>query len=209
MLARKKYLRETALIKACSVGDSDLVSRLVPVAGLDLNYQDDLGSSAADRASYHGHTECVKILADTGRVDWRKKDNWDGTPLYWALFRRHSDIVEIIVQQPNINYNVKTKKGETLAHAAVRGGDVKCVATLIAQEKCLCLNIPDMSGSTPVMIALERNRIRIVEILIGNPRDLTCRDNGGWFLLFRAIQKKKLGEENVINYYHNCKNVGF
>ena len=52
-----------------------------------------------------------------------------------------------------------------------------------------------MRGRTPIMIALERNRIRIVEILIGNPRvDLTCRDSEGWSLLFRVIQKKNLGE---------------
>ena len=195
MAARNKYLRETELINACSLGDSSLVSRLVQVPGLNLNYQEDSGSTAADRASYHGHTGCVKILAATGRVDWTKKDNWDGTPLYWALFRRHADIVKIILQQPNISYNVRTRKGETLAHAAVRGGDVKCVETLSAQERCQCFNIPDMSGSTPIMIALERNRIRIVEILIGNPRvDLTCRDGEGWSLLFRAIQKKNLGE---------------
>ena len=135
MQARKKYLRETELINACSVGDSSLVSRLVP--GLNLNYQEDSGSTAADRASYHGHTECVKILAATGRVDWRKKDNWDGTPLYWALFRRHADIVKVIVQQPNISYNVRTRKGETLAHAAVRGGDVKCVLPLMSGEMLL------------------------------------------------------------------------
>ena len=47
-----------------------------------------------------------------------------------------------------------------------------------------------MDGKTPILIALERNRIRIVEILIRNPRvDLTCRNNEGWSLLFRDIQK--------------------
>ena len=81
-----KYLRETALIVACRTGDSEEVSRLVQDGGLDLNYQDECGSTAAERASYHGHTQCVQILADCReRVNWKKKDNWDGTPLYWAL----------------------------------------------------------------------------------------------------------------------------
>ena len=49
-------------------------------------YQDECGSTAAERASYHGHTQCVQVLADCReRVNWKKKDNWDGTPLYWAL----------------------------------------------------------------------------------------------------------------------------
>ena len=196
MQSTRKYMRERALIEACENGDSEKLSSLVQVTGLDLNYQDDCGSSGAERASYNGHSDCVRILAATRKVNWSKKDNWDGTPLYWALSRRHSDIVKIIVQQPNIDFNVKTKKGETLAHAAVRGGDVQCVETLVAEARCFCFNIPDLDGKTPIMIALERDRMRIVEILLRCPRvSLTSRDKQGWCLLFRAIQKKKLGEE--------------
>ena len=89
---------------------------------------------------------------------------------------------------------------------------MKCVETLAAQDRCYCWNVPDMEGNSPIMIALQRDRIKIVEILLRSSRvDLNCRDSEGWSLLFRALQKKKLGEEIwiYIKYFHNYTNVAF
>ena len=189
----------TALMFACDCGNPAIVSRLVQVPGLDINYQGEkFGATAVNLASYDGHTECVRILAESGRVDWNKRDKCGYTPLYWALGKGHSDIVDIIVQQPNIDYNVKTEDGETLAQVAVRGGDVKCVETLAAQERCDCWNVPNRDGDTPIMLALKEGKTKIVKILLRCPRvDLNCRDKEGWSLVFRAIQKKKIGDKIV------------
>ena len=54
---------------ACNVGNSAIVSRLVQVPGLDINYQDENGTTAALLASLRGHTGCERLLAETGRVD--------------------------------------------------------------------------------------------------------------------------------------------
>ena len=78
--------------------------------------------------------------------------------------------MDIIVQQPNIDYNVKTEGGETLAQAAVEGGNVKCVETLAAQERFDCWNVPDWRGETPIMLALKEDKTEIVEILLECPR---------------------------------------
>ena len=200
----------TALMFVCRRGNSAIVSRLVQVPGLDINYQDRTGYTAAHLASMEGHTQCVRILAETGRVDWNKRNNfgrtslfWErkfdrrgGTPLYWALVGRHSDIVEIIVGQPNIDYNLQSGCGHTLAQAAVWSGDLKCVETLAAQERVHCWNVPNRRGNTPIMWALKVDQTEIVEILLRCPRvDLSCRDNKGWSLVFRAIQRNKLGEK--------------
>ena len=47
------------------------------------------------------------------------------------------------------------------------------------------------------MMAFDQEKTEIVEILIRCPRvDLSCRDEEGWSLVFRAIQRNKLGEKN-------------
>jgi len=177
----KKHNRSkwTALGAACSAGNYTIVSRLVQVPGLDINYQEDGfhtpplkdGWTAAHWASVRGHTECVRILAETGKVNWNMRERIRGrTPLYLALAMGHSDIVDIIVQQPNIDYNVKDEDGDTLGHAAVRWGDVKCVETLAAQESCDCWNVPDSNGDTPIMLALNEGKTEIVKILLRCPR---------------------------------------
>ena len=188
----------TALIISCSLGHSALVSRLVQVPGLDIDCEDKLTATAAHHASCWGRTECVRILANTGRVDWNKEDLEGRTPLYYALWQGHSDIVDIIVKQPNIDYNVKTTFGTTLAQIAVQGDPlsvVKCVETLAAQETFDCWNVPIAhNGETPVMWALKLGKIEIVEILLRCPRvDLDCRDKEGWSVLLRAIQGKYQG----------------
>ena len=94
----------TGLMVACEFGNSAIVSRLVQVPGLDINYQDEGGITAALQACMKGRTECVRILADTGRVDWSKGKEGGRTPLYKALLWGYSDIVDIIKEQPNIDF---------------------------------------------------------------------------------------------------------
>ena len=90
---------------------------------------------------------------------------------------------------------------ETLGHAAVRGGIEKHVETLATEEKCQCWNLAADDGDTPIMLALKDRKTEIVEILIRCPRvDLSCRDEEGWSLVFRAIQYKSLGEK-MLKYF--------
>ena len=179
---------ETALMMACAQGHEKIVRRLCQVKDLDINYQEEkYGWTAAHLASTRGQTECVRILAETGRVDWNKANKGGQTPLYWALREGHSDIVDIIVKQPNIDYNVKTEDGETLGHASIYGVDVKCVETLAAQERFDSWNVPDRYGDNPVMMALKDGEKEIVEILLRCSRvDLDVVD----------VNKKHLEEIN-------------
>ena len=200
-------LQWTALMFACEAGNPDIVSRLVEVPGLDINYQDEDGKTAAHCVSANvntgglfmsdeDHTDCVRILAETGRVDWNKRDKRGCTPLYSAMCSRRSDIVDIMLEQPNIDYNVKTEGGNTLAQLVVHIRNVRWVETFAAEEQCHCWNVPASNGDTPIMWALKQDITEIVEILLRCPRvDLTCRDKKGWSLVFRAIQKNQHGKK--------------
>ena len=184
------------LLKNCYDGNSAIVSKLVKESGLDINFQDEeYGDTAAYLCCVWGYTKCVRILAETGRVDWNKRNKWGKTPLSLALHYRQSDIVEIIVKQPNIDYDIKDKDGVTLTQTAVYGGFVKGVETLAAEERCECWNDPDSDGDTPIMRALKYDKTEIVETLLECPRvDLSCRDKEGWSLVFRAMETSNLGE---------------
>ena len=81
-------------------------------------------------------------------------------PLYQALYRGHSDIVEIIVKNPGVDFSVKTKEGETLAQHAVKEGVARSVEILAEQEKFDCWNVADEEGDTMVMRALKKKRPR-------------------------------------------------
>ena len=199
------------LLKNCYDGNSAIVSKLVKESGLDINFQDEGGDTAAHLASITGHTECLKILAETGKVAWNKRDRSGHTPLFWALYNGRSDIVDFIAQQPQVDYDVKTDHEETLAQVAVRRGGVECVETLGALDRFDCWNIVDSDGGTPIMKALKDGKTELVGILLSCPRvDLSCKDKEGWSLLCRAFHRNDLGEKitpMIIN--HSLNNIIF
>ena len=79
---------------------------------LDINHQDREGVTSAILASFRGYTECLRILADTDRVDWNKTGHGK-TPLYWALSAagEHPDIINILSSLRNIDNDVQYKVG--------------------------------------------------------------------------------------------------
>ena len=183
----------TALMFALYSGNSDIVSRLARLSELDLNYEDHLGNTVAHRAALwqQCQPDCVRALANSGRVNWNKKNQWGKTPLYLALDRGHSGFVEIIVSLDHIDYNVQTNHGVTLAQIAVRQSwqqnDVKSVETLARQERCDCWNIRDtVTQDTPASEAMKIGAGKILEILSRCPRvDMSC-------VVHLAVEKKNL-----------------
>ena len=167
------------LFECCDEDNTALLSRLVQVPGLDLNFCEKYGNTAAINACKEGNTECIRILAESGRVDWNMTRpeafvclrGFGGfTPLYWALLGGFSDIVDIIVKQPNIDFNVQTDNGETLASAAVMGKEVKFLQSLAALESFDSWDVPNEYGDTPIMDAVKDGNLEIVEILLRCPR---------------------------------------
>ena len=58
-----------------------------------------------------------------------------------AVENEYEDIVKIIAEQPNMDYNIKTEDGKTLAHRAIDSPiDVETFTTLDTFD---CWNIPD------------------------------------------------------------------
>jgi len=71
---------------------------LVQRPELDINHQDNTGLSAVMYVSFVGATKCVKILAETGRVDWSLAWPLGHTALEIAYRRGHFEICMVIAQ---------------------------------------------------------------------------------------------------------------
>ena len=165
---------QSALMIACKNGHSAIVSRLIEVEGLDINYEDELGYNAANLACYNGSTECVDILVQTDKVDWNKVDKKGRNPLFSA--------VESLVDYQHIGLEELKTIVETLAR--------------LEKEKFDGWNIPDEDGNTLIMFAMKNCFYSdTVGILLTCPRfDPSCRDTEGWSLVFRSIQRGDIGE---------------
>ena len=168
---------------------------------VDVNATDDGGETAATRAATRGHTEVIRLLATTGRVDWNKRENsasgW--TPLHSALFCGHHEVAAIILQQDNINLSLRTLSGSTVAFTAVLGESVPCVEFLANQENVNCWNVPGHGGDTPIMYTIRRDRPNILKILLKCPRvDPNMKDGNGDSPVMKAIKEKKVGQARLL-----------
>ena len=192
---------EPGLMLACNNGQAEVVARLAQVPELEFN-QDVWGYTAAHGAVSGGYVDCVKALAETGKVDWNAEGHgWCETPLEMALSNGDSAIVDIIVNQTDMDLE---DVRNPLAWCAVmgagwsgcQGGSADCVQILSAAERFDSWNDPHESdGMTPVMAALEAGKLGMVDVLVECPRvDVNLRDTEGWTLLMRSIERNNLGE---------------
>lgn len=74
-------------------------------------------------AAMNGHTEAVKTLLSTGKVDVNFKDKWDGmTPLSWAAKGGHKSIVELLLNTNAVNITSVNKRRMTPQMYAEKNG---------------------------------------------------------------------------------------
>ena len=121
----------------------------------------------------------------------------DGDTLgHTAIRRGVREHVETLAAQERCDcWNVPDRWGETPIMLAARKDAIKIVEILLRCPR-VDLNCRNMIGETPIMWAMSEGKTEIVEILLRCPRvDLSCRDREGWSLLFRLIQKNRLGEK--------------
>ena len=188
----------TPLYLALEKRHSDIVDIIMEQPNVKYNIKNKMGETLGHAAVLGRSVKCVETLMAQERFDsWNVPDSYYGeTPIMKAVKWNYTSIVKVLVSLDNIDYNIKNVRHDTLGHDAVWGGNVMCVETLAAQERCQCWNVPDKFGNTPIMLALKIGKTDIVEILLRCPQvDLSCRDREGWSLVFRAIQRNQLGEK--------------
>ena len=75
------------------------------------------------------------------------KNEWGGTPLHYATFGGHKEVVELLIAK-GADVNAKDGVGETPLHWAAKEGNKEVVELLIA--KGADVNAKDDVGDTPV-----------------------------------------------------------
>lgn len=161
---RKDISKSSAVLALATKSNFTNIVRLLVNAGVDINWQDEMGETALHVAARFGHAECAKILLDGTlyqKVDvelTEKTFSW--TPLHVACVDGHLSIVELLLEA-GADISKPDASGWTgREHAALRGH--MAIAKLLAEEG------PDdtdseTSGSTaasspPKMTSMEASR---------------------------------------------------
>jgi ankyrin repeat protein len=101
-----------------------------------------------------------------GDVNDRNDDNlWSSLMLAVATDR--IDLVQRLLEEPNIDVNARSDRGQTALHLAAEGGNRRVVQLLLEQPE-LDVNAKDDRGWTPLTIAAFGNRIEALRSLLGH-----------------------------------------
>jgi len=113
--------QETPLMRACQLGQEEMVRVLCQARGVDLNLRDNRGKTALLHAVVEGLTGCVEILKEAGGVDWNSRDEDGESALSVAVDQGYADILEIIlsVPAPYLELGFSDINGRNIAQIAV------------------------------------------------------------------------------------------
>ncbi|MGL5028760.1 MAG: ankyrin repeat domain-containing protein [Wolbachia pipientis] len=163
------------------------------IEGADLNAQDECSWTPLYYAVYSGNIDVVRFLIDQG-ADYNITDN-EGTPVYYAFQYGHVRIVKYFVEEKSIDPMAPINEyGSTLFGEAIVGGDLDTIKYLMSrkdvtydcndlleiailnghldvveylvEEKGVDVNFVGENGWTPLLDAVERDNVEVVEYLI-------------------------------------------
>ena len=93
------------------------------------------------------------------------------TGLMMAVRHNKHSIARLLLEQPTLDLNATDLMERTALHYAAWGGNVEGVRLLLTDPRLNISNAnkKDKFGKTPVMVAMQRNRINVLRELVAHP----------------------------------------
>ena len=101
-----------ALMMSCCNGHAEITRKLIQ-AGAELNIQNYLGETAANRAVFNDEMACIDVLAEYDDTDWNLTDE-DGDSV--TMIAIHKNLVEILRRLTtidSIDWNIRNNESES------------------------------------------------------------------------------------------------
>ena len=138
----------------------------------------------------NGDIEGVQAAIDNG-ADVNVESVWGTTALMYALTKSQNNVVQLLLNHPQIDINKVTRNGDCALHYAVSYDNHEGVAALLARQDLTTINQRSNHGRTPIMGAVVGNSevdnirgylvhsaVNCFNLLLAHPElDLDTRDD--------------------------------
>jgi ankyrin repeat protein len=155
----------TPLMWAVWSGKQDLIEMLMAVEGTDLSRMTTGGNTLFAMAATVGLEDLCRNLIERGIVDLTQVyTTGEFSPLHSATESNRAGVVELLLAQPEVDKNIRSRRGSTPLWQAVRGENARSVMTLLAHH--VDVDTPDSRGRTPLVMAVQKGNQEIVRLLL-------------------------------------------
>ena len=117
-----------------------------------------------DVATLRNFTAFVRFLLQIGADPNLLNAEYQRAPIHFAAENGSIDVLSVLLQFNEIDYDLKTPSGLTALHFAVTSGSEECVKLLL--EAGASPNIPNNKGITAIHLAVNQNKRKIVELIL-------------------------------------------
>ena len=125
-----------------------------------------------------GDIEGVQAAIDDG-ANVNEEDDSGWTGLMWALGKRHNNVVQLLLNHPQIDVNKVDSGGQCALHYAGFRDNHEGMAALLARQDLTTINQKDKNNVwTPIMKAVALNAVNCFNLLLAHAEvDLDTRDD--------------------------------
>uniref|UniRef100_H2ZU23 Ribonuclease L n=1 Tax=Latimeria chalumnae TaxID=7897 RepID=H2ZU23_LATCH len=216
-LHRKKN-GATPFILAGIVGNRKLL-KLFLSEGADINECDKNGFTAFMEAAVYGRKGALKFLYKKGAEVNKGREGSNEhkslrkggcTALMDAAKKGHNNIIKLLIDKMKASVNAQDNLGRTaLIHAFQPGKKPACSTVKLLLARGAVLNVSDGDKKTPLILAAEKNSIKLLKILMkkdGN--DVNAKDKTGTSALLIAVNNNNYEMAKLLCKNHadvNCR----
>jgi len=155
---------------------------LLETNGVDPDVKDNRLQTPLNRAAANGRAALIRMLlySGRGRIDLNSKDKYGLTPLYWAAWFGHEEVVDLLLVEPAVHLSQQEENDCSPLLAAAENGHAGTVSILLAKNG-VDVNPKDENGCTPLLIAAKNSHFSVVLLLLaeGDKVDVNAKDKGG------------------------------
>ncbi|QZA58152.1 ankyrin repeat domain-containing protein [Candidatus Rhabdochlamydia porcellionis] len=171
----------------------------IPYSAMMLTPSLKNSSNEAFLSAIYAITQSDKqAFTDVGTVDWNQLDTFGRSAIHYASIAgwnpsdgvRHYEtgdsffILRTLIEK-GVDLFIKDSQGWTALHHAAAVGNFVALDLLLDVEKGL-LNIPALNGETPLYLAVQKNHLSCVKMLL-EVGALSLKSMHGWNILMSAI----------------------
>ena len=148
--------------------------------------------SAMQLAAFLGLTKIMSEMLENG-FDPDLRDRFGSTPLFWAAYRGHEDIVRLLMTREEVDPNVRSRSGGTPLMVAVVKKQIAIVLLLLAYETVDINAKDEVPGRSALHYAVSwrSQQLQIMELLLARDNiNVNLKDNKGRTPLMIAVEKR-------------------